>query len=543
MESTCSSNDAISSGCCADCSAHTAALDCTADAACGWCFDTATCQSTTLAGTSCDETCSTFVADAEVLLAGDYCSGAVDAAGNPVDALTQPVDAFCYARGVCERPSTYALRECGCSAGFAGDGCQFTCPGYPDNVCSGSGVCDADTGKCLCECGFHGDNCEVATGCTSDGKFCTWGTDCSIKCGAKLTAHKFSGSLDEDGVTCNCAEGWWGEDCGNLCPGLTLSTSGQAGGVNKVEGVECGGHGNCDRATGQCTCEPCASLDNDGSCVADTCPACDHGSCVCDQGLNARVCECFGDYTGELCDTCGCFNLDNGARCNSVTGECVCDEDENQHPPLCSSLSNANTANYAFSSGGNIPVASTSNALTGAAANRASHPDLALGETGSVTHTLSAPAGASSSLDVVALCAAGLGVVKLEVTATTSNVELRSDSDKSRKLNNAGLPVVQPSTAVSQVAVRLPLDQVYVSDSTSGTISIKLQVAAAKPLAVAIPETAACSLDLRPRAAAAGAAITAITVAADVDVVIPRLEVVVTSSDTDEQVRGRVLSL
>jgi hypothetical protein len=83
----------------------------------------------------------------------------------------------CSNAGVCDRGTGL----CSCFDGFDGAGCQrLSCPGYPDNICSGHGVCanvlktaakDANTSYllwdkktiigCLCDKGYSGGNCAL----------------------------------------------------------------------------------------------------------------------------------------------------------------------------------------------------------------------------------------------------------------------------------------------------------------------------------------------------------------------------------------------
>ena len=60
------------------------------------------------------------------------------------------------------------------------------------------------------------------------------GDNCDVKC-------VFGAADPDDRNLCICMKGYWGSDCSQICPGGLLNI--------------CGGHGLCDRSTGQCECE------------------------------------------------------------------------------------------------------------------------------------------------------------------------------------------------------------------------------------------------------------------------------------------------
>ena len=89
------------------------------------------------------------------------------------------------------------------------------------------------------------------------GHFPVWiGDKCHVKC-------VFGAADPSDHNLCVCTKGYWGTDCSQLCPGGLLNT--------------CGGHGVCDRTTGECKCE--ANWAGDGNCSS------------CSPGWNGTNCQ------------------------------------------------------------------------------------------------------------------------------------------------------------------------------------------------------------------------------------------------------------
>ncbi len=95
--------------------------------------------------------------------------------------------------------------------------------------------------------------------------------------------------------------------------------------------VDCGSNGNCDSATGTCTCTNnftgpfCRVPPN--PCNGKNCGF--YGSCVV-SGTDG-VCKCRDGYTGAACDQppkpvdkCASVACQNGGTCNSATGLCGC---------------------------------------------------------------------------------------------------------------------------------------------------------------------------------------------------------------------------
>ena len=82
------------------------------------------------------------------------------------------------------------------------------------------------------------------------------GDKCDVKC-------VFGAADSSDRNLCVCTEGYWGNDCSQLCPGGLVDT--------------CGGHGWCDRTTGECKCE--ANWAGDGNCRS------------CSPGWNGTSCQ------------------------------------------------------------------------------------------------------------------------------------------------------------------------------------------------------------------------------------------------------------
>lgn len=356
VDSTCSDDGTIAETCadCGGCSVHTSLEDCAAVDGCGWCFASGSCLAAN-EDTPCSGDCADLLPlwwrpDFEVGdTVGDLtCPGAVDSARAPVDASTDPVDQWCNARGVCvvggrafaARGSGEGQgsnddfdgwdwhdlpRQCACDTGFGGADCSVACPTHDGEPCGGRGRCTAD-GICACDCGYTGTNCADETLCErvvqdDGGEMCEIGENCDQLCGRSLNPPNLDEAWSGSGVDgCLCAPGWLGDQCDIICPGVDWQT-----GLGSV----CGGHGTCyldESEEGACACDPCHEFNpSTGHCEAMECPDCRNGGvCYCDAEANEMSCHCAGQFGGYGCFDCLCENQDQGARCNSITGECVC---------------------------------------------------------------------------------------------------------------------------------------------------------------------------------------------------------------------------
>lgn len=133
----------------------------------------------------------------------------------------------------CNSHGTCLEGICACDKGYTGSSCsgglgdlkEGDClKGSNGKPCSGNGKCDSEVGKCKCDSGFKGLDCSVVT--------CPTNARTNMKCGGPGV-----GTCNEVTATCTCESGWVGTDCsGTACP------------------ADCGGNGQCDTSTGQCTC-------------------------------------------------------------------------------------------------------------------------------------------------------------------------------------------------------------------------------------------------------------------------------------------------
>lgn len=105
---------------------------------------------------------------------------------------------------------------------------------------------------------------------------------------------------------CNCAIGYWGDDCSNTCP--------------QTNGMVCSGHGSCG-TNGNCTCNtPYTGTD----CSLVFCPydCYDHGSCD-----EFGVCHCQGNWEGIYCSTEKTQPPIGGAQFTFISGYIRTEED------------------------------------------------------------------------------------------------------------------------------------------------------------------------------------------------------------------------
>ncbi|XP_045021332.1 stabilin-2 isoform X2 [Bubalus bubalis] len=220
---------------------------------------------------------------------------------------------------------TVITREC--CAGYFGPQCQ-PCPGKPENVCFGNGIClDGANGTGVCECGrgFSGTACETcAEGkygihcdqvCTCVHGRCNRGPlgdgacDCDVgwrgvKCDSAITKDNCNGTchtsanclLNLDGTAlCKCAAGFQGN--GTVCTAINACEISNGG---------CSAKAVCKRTTpGSRVCVCKAGYTGDGIVCIEINPCLEnHGGChrhaECTQtGPNQAVCNCLPKYTGD----------------------------------------------------------------------------------------------------------------------------------------------------------------------------------------------------------------------------------------------------
>jgi hypothetical protein len=170
---------------------------------------------------------------------------------------------------------------CGCEDGYLLGTDETSCEDVDDCAdapCLNGGTCVDGVASFTCECadGFEGEDCGVNTDdCTEDA--CLNGGTCV------------------DGVasfTCECADGFEGEDCG----------------VNTDDCVEapCLNGGTCVDGVASFTCE-CADGFEGEDCGVNTddcveAPCLNGGTCV--DGVTSYTCECADGFGGEDCVEC-----------------------------------------------------------------------------------------------------------------------------------------------------------------------------------------------------------------------------------------------
>ena len=199
--------------------------------------------------------------------------------------------------------------HCECDSDWSGPDC--TSPPAASDPCHevscGHGVCiatgpqgSAQTHRCDCDPGW---SLNKGNGlCNTDQ--CT-----THQCGDHGTCEH-----NDDGVICNCHDGYTGPRCETAPPSTDPCKSGQwASG-------KCGAHGNCQEnpQTGDpyCACEDGFTGAN---CNVDPCkgvPCLNGGTCIVKRKVG--LCQCAGTgYTGEKCNKHACTK-----DCNAPHGEC-----------------------------------------------------------------------------------------------------------------------------------------------------------------------------------------------------------------------------
>ncbi|KAI4576510.1 hypothetical protein MJT46_002345 [Ovis ammon polii x Ovis aries] len=262
----------------------------------------------------------------------------------------------------CDINDTTIVRTRECCAGYFGPQCQ-PCPGKPENVCFGNGIClDGANGTGACECGrgFSGTACETCAegkygvhcdqectcvhGRCSQGPLGDGACDCDVgwrgvKCDSEITKDNCNGTchtsanclLNPDGTAlCKCAAGFQGN--GTVCTAINACEISNGG---------CSAKAICKRTTpGSRVCVCKAGYTGDGIVCIEINPCLEnHGGChrhaECTQtGPNQAVCNCLPKYTGDgkVCTLINVCLTNNGgcsefAICNH-TGQdertCTC---------------------------------------------------------------------------------------------------------------------------------------------------------------------------------------------------------------------------
>ncbi|XP_040137746.2 stabilin-2 [Ictidomys tridecemlineatus] len=251
-----------------------------------------------------------------------------------------------------------------CCAGFFGPQCQ-ACPGRPQNVCFGNGIClDGVNGTGVCECdqGFSGTACETCT----EGKY---GIHCDQAC--PCVHGRCNQGPSGDG-SCECDVGWRGvrcdsaitvDNCNRMChtsancllnPDGTASCKCAAG--FQGNGTVCTAINACETSNGGCSANAICKRTTPGSrvCVCkegytgdgivcleinpclENNGGCDKNAECTQTGPNQAACNCLPKYTGDG-KTCTLINIcltNNGgcspfAFCNHTTKDertCTCKE-------------------------------------------------------------------------------------------------------------------------------------------------------------------------------------------------------------------------
>jgi hypothetical protein len=241
-------------------------------------------------------------------------------------ALCDPAD--CSGHGTCQDDAT-----CACQPGWLGSGCDTkACPrGVGKNkglLCSGHGVCNDGTKECDCAEGWCGQNCgevkkiDFPEGCAS------MDAENTLMCSGHGSCRQLPtppGAPPRG--QCECDERWGGGDCSTArCQ------------------FDCSGHGTCDELL---TCQCDAGFGGEGcekktcdvlGCVNGNCTV--DGTCACNTRWSGLSCEeelCPGNCHGHgMClddTTCQCRNGYSGKGCEDAPG-CIDECGRGQCEPL-----------------------------------------------------------------------------------------------------------------------------------------------------------------------------------------------------------------
>ncbi|XP_062593163.1 receptor-type tyrosine-protein phosphatase alpha-like [Saccostrea cucullata] len=233
----------------------------------------------------------------------------------------------------------------GCTEGWTGDKCEFTCPegyhglecrGICSNNCLRNRTCNHVTGNCDngCSDGWTGGRCNITCTMGTYGAGCS--QNCSGNCKNGTSCNRVTGFCDS-----GCSPGYIGERCKKAC---SMGTYGS--GCSKNCSGNCKNDTTCDRVTGFCDsgCSPGFTGKRcDQVCTPGTYgPGCQRncsGNCINGTFCNATtgVCDsgCSSGYIGKRCDQecpVGTFGEDctgncsrnclNNETCSNIDGRC-----------------------------------------------------------------------------------------------------------------------------------------------------------------------------------------------------------------------------
>jgi hypothetical protein len=199
--------------------------------------------------------------------------------------------------------------ECACDDGYALDTDGVTCVNVDecaDEPCLNGGTCTDSDASFTCECaeGFEGDDCGTNIDECAD-EPCLNGGTCT------------------DGVAsyaCDCAEGFTGDDC--------------ATNVDDCVDEPCLNGGTCTDSVASFTCECAEDFEGDDCATnVDDCadePCLNGGTCT--DGVASYACDCAEGFEGDDCatnvDDCADEPCLNGGTCTDGVASyaCVCAE-------------------------------------------------------------------------------------------------------------------------------------------------------------------------------------------------------------------------
>eukprot|EP01105_Mastigella_eilhardi_P013857 TRINITY_DN3159_c2_g1_i3.p1 TRINITY_DN3159_c2_g1~~TRINITY_DN3159_c2_g1_i3.p1 ORF type:complete len:2114 (-),score=400.25 TRINITY_DN3159_c2_g1_i3:161-5704(-) len=265
----------------------------------------------------------------------------------------------CMGRGSCNSGTGVCL----CSYPYTGSMCQLL---QCSRDCSGHGTCNQKTGVCACDVAWNqlADCSKYSVPCTGNcnstkGGYCSNGqcvcyslwqnfpadVDQNYYCTSKICSGTPQcgghGTCSKNG-TCICDQYWTGAICLNpnhTCP----NNCNKKGNCNLATGVctcaglgygdsceftaclnDCSGHGTCNTTTGVCTC---TQFWTGSSCNVNPCANysyCHRPAGTCNKTLG--VCQCATGYNGSSCELQDCVGGCNGhGTCNHTSGKCICD--------------------------------------------------------------------------------------------------------------------------------------------------------------------------------------------------------------------------
>ncbi|CAL1545513.1 unnamed protein product [Lymnaea stagnalis] len=254
----------------------------------------------------------------------NYCQDVDLCSPNKCEEVCMEINSNTSVKCLCQAGKHLAMDDISCEdcpAWKFGRDCMEHCQCDVSNTAS----CDKVYGTCDCRDGWEGENCSVDVDeCISNSSFSCQNNSHCVNTNGSSYCECDDGfwDLEKGAIFCEeCEEGFYGANCSQQC--------------------KCGDHYQCDKVNGSCHCLPywngsnCNVDVNECDIGTDNCSSDLHQQCVnIDGGFN---CECQPGFE-KSCHFCECSDLDLCSNTSCTNGcyeinanssfKCLCNDGE-----------------------------------------------------------------------------------------------------------------------------------------------------------------------------------------------------------------------